>query len=113
MDDQDHPAATVQGTCQLLFAEVDGDVVLCDLVALDGFTGSAAMVMPGSPFTLGLRPPYSVWFARTMTEVLQRWADQCRMVELTVNDIGGQPRAMLSCDDVKIRLEVDLTHNSR
>lgn len=86
---------------QLLFAEVDGEVVVLDAVILGD-----AQVPPGTPVTLRLRPPDTPLIASLVRSRLIEWASLGEVVRLELRRRSGTTIAVVSDGRSAVSLDV-------
>jgi hypothetical protein len=91
----------VATTAQLLFAEVDGDVVVLDAVVLGG-----SRLAPGTPVTLRLLPPESPLIASLVRTRLTEWASSGEVVWLEFRRRARSTTAVVSDGRSAVSLDV-------
>ena len=83
----------------------DAVVLDCTLQELDGDRDGAVPV--GAPFTLQLRLPETAWFATSLELLLEQWAEDSRLVEISLLARDGHAKAHVGDGSSRLMLEVD------
>jgi hypothetical protein len=91
----------VATVAQLLFADVDDDVVVVDALVLAG-----SRLDPGTPVTLRLLPPESPLIAELVRTRLVDWADDATVVTVDLRRRRHTTTAVVSDGRSSISLDV-------
>lgn len=93
----------VQGTSQVLFAASDGEALRMDCVLIgDDAVGASR----GSLMTVRLYPPKVPSQVTPFETILERWADEVRVVDLQLRPCAGGWRLRLDDGHARVNLEI-------
>lgn len=97
------PTRTDEMTCRVVFVQPDP---VYDEMHLDCVVVESAHLPPATPFALIVESFANEWFGAAALGLIERWADEDRIVRIGIVDAGDGERVDASDDRSRVRLAV-------
>lgn len=93
--------------CQLLFCRREEGEILVDLLALDPLPVDGAVLVPGTPLTLGLTDPGDGEAGDALVALLDGWASRSSVCRVNAVQTAVGQRLCIAVDGDRLVIDVD------